>query len=179
VTGPCTRFDPAAIALRDATPADLSFLLELFASVRMPELAASGWTEAQKRVFCERQYALQDRHYREHFAGARCLVVEAASTPVGRLYRATVGDTLYLLDIALVERARGQGIGTTLMRDLIAEADGASLTTILHVEPGNPAKRLYERLGFVEGAIMGVYCEMRRAASPAGSRANQRVNAGG
>jgi ribosomal protein S18 acetylase RimI-like enzyme len=172
-------FDAAAISLRDATAADLPFLLELFASVRTPELAASGWTEAEKRTFCDRQYALQDRHYREHFAGARCLVVQAGSTPVGRLYRAAVGDNLYVLDIALVSQARGQGIGTTLMRDLCAEADRGGLTTILHVEPANPAKRLYERLGFVAGATAGVYCEMRRAPTRAEPRPDERVNAGG
>ena len=152
----------ASLTLRVATAEDLPFLRTLFASVRGPEFAASGWPDDVTRAFCDSQYALQDRHYREHFAGAQCLVVLAGSTPIGRIYRAIDEETLYLLDIALVASARGHGIGTTLMRALTEEAERNARDIVLHVEPANPAMRLYERLGFVAGAKDGVYCEMRR-----------------
>jgi ribosomal protein S18 acetylase RimI-like enzyme len=154
---------PGAVDLREATPEDDAFLRDLYAGVRAPELAAVPWTESEKRLFCDRQYALQDRHYRDNFPGARCLVVSAESTPIGRVFRAAIDRTLYLLDIALVPEARGHGIGTTLMRALVAEADRDGLTIVLHVEPDNPAKRLYARFAFAEGAIDGVYMEMTRA----------------
>jgi ribosomal protein S18 acetylase RimI-like enzyme len=50
-----------------------------------------------------------------------------------------------LLFIAVDSAIRGQGIGATLVRTAIDRCDG---DVKLHVEYDNPAKRLYERLGF-------------------------------
>jgi GNAT superfamily N-acetyltransferase len=44
--------------------------------------------------------------------------------------------------------ARGQGVGEKLMRALIAEAARRGLGLCLSVRSENPARRLYERLGF-------------------------------
>lgn len=47
---------------------------------------------------------------------------------------------------------RGQGMGTALMRHIMREAKETFGIKLLHLEvyEGNPAYRLYERLGFVE-----------------------------
>ena len=42
----------------------------------------------------------------------------------------------------------GQGIGTEVMRLIIAEAAGANQAVTLGVVKTNPAMRLYQRLGF-------------------------------
>jgi ribosomal protein S18 acetylase RimI-like enzyme len=53
------------------------------------------------------------------------------------------------LTIALLPEARGQGIGTRLMERLITEARDAGYPGIsLSVSVQNPARHLYERLGF-------------------------------
>ena len=44
--------------------------------------------------------------------------------------------------------ARGQGVGEKLMRVLIGEAARRRLGLNLSVRSENPARRLYERLGF-------------------------------
>jgi ribosomal protein S18 acetylase RimI-like enzyme len=59
------------------------------------------------------------------------------------------------MDIALLPAYRGQGIGTRLLDALLAQAQGAPVT--LHVEPLNPAQRLYRRLGFRLLEDRGVY----------------------
>src|SRR5215510_8568427 len=46
--------------------------------------------------------------------------------------------------------ARGQGVGEKLMRTLIGEAARRGLGLCLSVRTANPARRLYERLGFQE-----------------------------
>lgn len=58
-----------------------------------------------------------------------------------------------LVYIAVHENARGKGFGKKLMNKAIELADG---DIALHVEPNNPAKFLYEKLGFENK-----YLEMR------------------
>lgn len=58
-----------------------------------------------------------------------------------------------LVYIAVHEKTRGKGIGKALMEKAIDLAEG---DIALHVEPDNPAKRLYENLGFTNK-----YLEMR------------------
>ncbi len=58
-----------------------------------------------------------------------------------------------LVYIAVDAAQRGQGIGKALMQAAIQNTQGG---IALHVEPDNPAKRLYEALGFTNK-----YLEMR------------------
>ncbi len=58
-----------------------------------------------------------------------------------------------LVYIAMNRNYRGQGLGKKLMKKAIDVADG---DIALHVEPDNPAKHLYEKLGFENK-----YLEMR------------------
>jgi ribosomal protein S18 acetylase RimI-like enzyme len=50
--------------------------------------------------------------------------------------------------IGVKPNARGQGVGDKLMRALIGEAARRGLGLCLSVRSENPARRLYERLGF-------------------------------
>jgi [ribosomal protein S18]-alanine N-acetyltransferase len=58
-----------------------------------------------------------------------------------------------LVYIAIHRERRGKGIGKVLMLEAMAKTQGG---VALHVEPNNPAKKLYERLGFTNK-----YLEMR------------------
>lgn len=59
----------------------------------------------------------------------------------------------YLIYIAVDAKQRGNGIGAGLLQTAFDTADG---DIALHVEYDNPAKRLYERMGFSTK-----YAEMR------------------
>lgn len=154
---------PAGVALHDAQPADRPFLEALYASTRADELAATGWSDAQKRAFCAMQFDLQDRHYRQHYPGARFLVITLHDCAVGRLIEQREGDELRLMDIIVDAAHRRQGIGGALIRALCARADGQGMRVRLFVERNNPIRSLYARLGFVPEGEEAIYVRMVRA----------------
>jgi len=131
--------------------------LRIYASTREEELALTSWDEAQKRAFLEAQFAAQDTWYRERYPGATPDVIEVGGTPAGRLYVHRREREIRLMDIALLPEFRGQGLGSSLLADLFAEAAAAGRTVTIHVEEYNPARRLYERLGFRKIGEHGVY----------------------
>jgi ribosomal protein S18 acetylase RimI-like enzyme len=142
------------------TEGDHEFLVELYGSVRETELAHVPWDGATRRAFVDQQFAAQDRHYREHYPGATLDVIELDGSRVGRLYVYRGARDIRVMDIALMPEFRGQGIGSDLLRSLIAEAEASGRTLSIHVEHNSPARRLYERLGFQFAGEHGAYVLM-------------------
>jgi ribosomal protein S18 acetylase RimI-like enzyme len=138
------------VTLRAATAEDEPFLRRVYASSRAEELAVVGWTVEQQAAFLTMQFDAQDIQYRATYEGAEFLVVEHDGAPVGRLYRWRQPGELVVLDITLLPEWRNQGVGTRLLTDLLDEATADGLCVSLHVRAFNPARRLYDRLGFVE-----------------------------
>lgn len=155
----------APISLRPAVPDDHDHLLRVYASTREAELALVPWSDAEKRAFVESQFRAQHLHYYTHFAAAEFSVIVAGEEPIGRLYVDRRPDEIRLVDIALLPEYRATGIGGALLSALIAEATSANLPLRIHVEHHNPARRLYERLGFIELSCDEIYSLMERPAS--------------
>ena len=153
---------PPGIELRPTEPADREFLLAVYHSTRADELALLPWTDADKVAFVTSQFEAQDANYRQVNPDAQFLVVLADGDRIGRLYLNEMDDELRVIDIALLPEHRGLGIGTALVTWIIANADRERQSVTLHVEPWNPAKRLYERLGFASEGPRGIYEFMRR-----------------
>lgn len=161
---------PFDVGLRSAASGDLPFLADLYASTRAEEMnLATSWSDEQRRTFLRSQFALQDEHYRRHYPHAERLVIERRGAPIGRMFIDITALEVRLMDVALLPAARGRGIGTALLQRLLAFADGLGLPVTLHVEPFNPALRMYERTGFAYVETRGIYQFMRRpVAHPAG-----------
>jgi RimJ/RimL family protein N-acetyltransferase len=145
------------ITLRAIRPDDAPFLYEVYASTRQDELRPVPWTPAEKTAFLRQQFHAQHSHYQQHYPGARFDLIELEGRPIGRLYVDRRPDAVLIVDIALLPAHRGAGIGTGILRGLLAEAAAAGRPVRIHVEHNNPALRLYGRLGFVRIADHGVY----------------------
>jgi ribosomal protein S18 acetylase RimI-like enzyme len=78
----------------------------------------------------------------------------------GRLIVDRSGKDILLIDIALLPQFRNAGIGSVLMKQVMAEAARAQKPLKLHVEKFNRARRLYDRLGFSTAGDNGIYLEM-------------------
>jgi ribosomal protein S18 acetylase RimI-like enzyme len=148
---------PQNLSFRPITDPDAPFLLELYASTRQAELAAVPWTQDQKAQFLQQQFHAQHQFYQQQFAGARFDLVLHGGQPIGRLYVSRQPDEIRVIDIALLPEHRGRGIGAALMKSLQDEAAGVPCPIRIHVEPLNPALRLYTRLGFRKVQDQGVY----------------------
>jgi ribosomal protein S18 acetylase RimI-like enzyme len=153
------------VRLRPVDDADRAFLVELYASTREEELAQVEWPEGARETFVEQQFAAQDHHYRANYPGATLDVIEVDGSPAGRLYVHRGPSDIRIMDIALAPGFRGRGIGTRLLRSLMDEADASGRKLSIHVEQNNPARSLYDRLGFRPAGEHGVYVLMERAAS--------------
>jgi ribosomal protein S18 acetylase RimI-like enzyme len=155
-------FAAQGLSLRPATPADSAFQRDVYVAARWQEMAVAGWPEDVMLAFLHDQYRLQTLHYDRYYPDAARLIVECRGMPAGRLILLDRQTDLRIVDIALLPDFRGQGTGGMLLRwvqDLIRGRNESGKVS-LHVEPGNPARRLYQRLGFREMEIDGAYMLM-------------------
>jgi ribosomal protein S18 acetylase RimI-like enzyme len=153
---------PADLTLRPVKPDDTSLLLALFASSREKELARVEWDREQRRAFIQSQFQAQQHHYQKHFPHRDHHIVLFCGCPVGMTDIARSPREIRVLDIIIHPDRRNGGMGTGLMRDLMAEADRAGKQIGLYVEKHNPALRLYQRLGFTVTEDTGVHYGMTR-----------------
>lgn len=154
------------ISYRPASSADADFLLHLYGSTRSAELAQTGWDATACKAFVRMQFKAQATHYETHWPTAMHSIVQASDGDsqhnIGRLWLHQRPDSLHVLDIALLPGWRGQGIGRDCLQGLQARAAGQHLALSIQVEQGNPARRLYESLGFVPiGEQQGIHQFMR------------------
>ena len=108
------------------------------------------------------QFDAQDAWWRENYGDARFEVILVEGELAGRLYVHRSRSEIRIVDIALLPEHRGNGVGTRLLEDLLAEGDADGKSVTIHVERMNPALRLYERLGFSVGEDKGVYLFLER-----------------
>jgi ribosomal protein S18 acetylase RimI-like enzyme len=150
------------VTLRPAEPGDREFLYRVYASTRSEELAAVPWDDAQKDAFLRGQFDAQDLWYRENYTRTSYELIVIDGEPAGRLYLHRGADEIRIVEIALLPAHRGSGVGSALLRGVLAEADAAGKRVTIHVERMNPALRLYERLGFTVAEDKGVYLFLER-----------------
>lgn len=150
-----------SVTLRPAADGDRPFMLRVYSSIRESELEGSGLPREQWAPFIEQQFQAQSHAYAS-YRDTSFEVVLVDGEPAGRLIIARWPEELRVVDIALLPEFRGRGIGGTLMREVIEEADKRGVKASIHVERFNPAQHLYTRLGFRMVSETGVYLLLER-----------------
>jgi ribosomal protein S18 acetylase RimI-like enzyme len=153
-----------SVELRPAAAADQEFRFRVYAGTRADELAVVAWDAAARRAFLRQQFDAREAWYRDQFGGATVDIVTVDGEPAGVLC-VDRGAEIRIVEIALVPERRGRGAGTSLLRAVLAEADAAGKRVTVHVEALNPARRLYDRLGFTVADDKGVYVLLERLPS--------------
>lgn len=136
---------------------NIDIAVACYGSTRELELAVVPWTVEQKLAFIRMQFNAQQADYQSRYPAAEHLIIEVDHQPVGRLYLARLEDSIRILDLTILPEQRNRGIGTRIIKDLIAEAQAADQAVRIYVESFNPSLRLFERLGFAPVEERGVH----------------------
>lgn len=143
---------------RPATEADIPFLLDLRRETMDEYLRVSG-ADASEASNLERLL------YR--FDCAKVLLMN--DEPVGLLKVDHGASEWKVIQIQLSPVVQGQGVGRSVLEGVIADARKAGVDVVLSVLKANPARRLYERLGFiVEGEDAHEFFMRLAIGAPAG-----------
>lgn len=127
------------IAFRAATEADFETLLALRIRVLRPHLERVGRFDPERAR----------RYFREGYDPSSLRLIDVGGEFAGCVALKPDGDGLVLEHFYLDGTVQGRGIGSAVLRLLLAEADAAGLPVRLGVLKGSPAARLYQRHGFV------------------------------
>ncbi|WMD20469.1 GNAT family N-acetyltransferase [Achromobacter seleniivolatilans] len=148
------------LALQPATDDDLPFLLALRKSTMQEHLQRAG-------------APLDDNHHldriRYHFDDAHIVWLDGRPAGLFKHYRDQAGWRI--VQIQIDPAFQGQGLGRRLLVDVLSQADAEDTPVTLSVLKGNPARRLYESLGFTPVEETDLEFEMRYepgAVRPAG-----------
>jgi ribosomal protein S18 acetylase RimI-like enzyme len=147
---------------------DEEFLLQLYASPRAQELSLMPWSAEEKDVFVRMQYGAQTYHYAHVYPELNDQIILCEGISAGRLLTARLHDEIRIVDSSLLPEYHNKGISTSLLTEVLKEAGQEGKRVRLYGSAGNPAKQLYERLGFREIQNDGVHIRME--ATPAASQ---------
>ncbi|MGF6812469.1 ribosomal protein S18 acetylase RimI-like enzyme [Paraburkholderia sp. Clong3] len=153
----------SGLTLRPAQPDDEAFLLELRKTTMTEHLARAGEPtddDAHRARLLHRYDAAQ--------------VVCIDGAPAGLLKAHRNDVEWFVVQLQIAPALQGRGIGEQALRTILRAAAAEALPVSLQVLKGNPAKRLYDRLGFEIVGEDQTQFHMRLAArAPAESEAER------
>jgi ribosomal protein S18 acetylase RimI-like enzyme len=128
------------VRFRPAAEADFEALHDLSARTLRPHLERIGRWDPERRR----------RNARRAFEAGSQRIVERDGAMIGCVGFRHHGDHVEINGFFLEPQVQGQGLGSAILRALVAEAAG--LPVHLEVLKQSPASRFYERAGFVRAA---------------------------
>jgi GNAT superfamily N-acetyltransferase len=145
---------PAFVCL-PVSVADLEDLCEIRVQAMQPSLERIGrFDDARAR-----------QRFRDQFRPADTRLISVDNTRAGFYCLIRQDDGFYLQNLYLLPGQSGRGLGTAVLRSILAEADAAGLPVHLEVLIESDAARFYERHGFVKLREDGVDLYYQRAAT--------------
>jgi len=133
----CYRVEPMPVALRPALKQDFDYCRRLY--------------------FGEMQWIIDELHldpaaheisFQQQWKATQVRILVVDGVDVGWVQTVTENDELFVAQMFVDRPFQRRGIGTEVMKWLIGEAARANQAVRLAVVKLNPARRLYERLGF-------------------------------
>jgi len=127
------------ILLRPATDDDFPFLL-LVHRLTMKSYVEATWGRWDD--------ADQEERLRGEFEPAKCEIIVFDNKAVGYVSVEDHEDFFFIAFIAILPEYQRLGIGTKIIQNVITRGNERKIPVCLNVLKVNPARSLYERLGF-------------------------------
>ena len=133
------RFSFQGVQVRPATPRDGDFVFNVTEQAMRPyvEQLFERWDDAAQRSSSD-----------ACCVDSGCRIVNAGTVAAGLLFVREEPSELFLSRIYLMPDFLKSGVGTYLLQQLRDRADSEQKPLRLRVLVNNPARRLYERVGF-------------------------------
>jgi ribosomal protein S18 acetylase RimI-like enzyme len=126
------------IGFRRATETDLDFLYALHAATMKEYVDRTwGWDDGQ-----------QEAAYRSNHDPAAIQIINRDGQDIGMLYAEERETEVFVAHIEISPEYQGRGIGSSILTRIVADAALRQKSVSLRVLRVNPARSLYERLGF-------------------------------
>jgi ribosomal protein S18 acetylase RimI-like enzyme len=126
------------IGFRQAYDRDADFLYALHVATMKEYVDRTwGWDDG-----------FQEAIFRKNHNPAEMQIITCDGQDIGMISVEEGGEEVFLRTIAIHPTYQRQGLGTSIIQQIIADAAHQMKSTSLRVLKVNPAKRLYERLGF-------------------------------
>ena len=123
---------------RPARPQDFDFVLKLHHETLKEYIRQTyGWDEF-----------IQDSFITDWFRPEKIEIIQVNGEDAGILVVALQPGRIFFESISLTARFQNLGIGTAVIQGVLKDAAAKGLPVHLQVLRPNPAKQLYERLGF-------------------------------
>ncbi|MEY3775217.1 MAG: hypothetical protein RLZZ129_1997 [Verrucomicrobiota bacterium] len=103
----------------------------------------------------------QAERFRQNFRPDHVQVIVLDGQDAGLLHVVRSPEEIRLVNIQISPEFQNRGLGTEVMHALLAEARRDRLPLRLQVLKVNPARRLYERIGFAVAAETETHYQMR------------------
>jgi ribosomal protein S18 acetylase RimI-like enzyme len=128
------------LTLRRAKEEDADFAFRVLKETMQEYVVATwgSWREDESR-----------RETDEQVSSGRTEVIELNGLPIGVQLVDRPGTHIQLVQLYIAKEFQRRGFGTQLLKRLLIEAGESKLSIRLRVLVVNPARALYERLGFV------------------------------
>jgi len=146
----------ADIGLRAARAEDYAFALGLYVETIKPyTVAYMDWVDEEQNARFARLWTPADTR-----------IITADGVDVGWLEASESGPEVFLKQIYVAPAHQRRGIGSAILRRLLDQWTSTKKPVVLGVLKNNPARRLYERMGFAVTGETEMKFMMRREARP-------------
>lgn len=126
------------LELRPAKDSDFDFLWTVHVTTMKDYIDRTwGWNEEEQR-----------KHFRENFDPSVIQVIQQKGKDVGVLKVEPESERVLLTNIAILPDYQRKGIGSRAIARILEDASQMKMPVDLEVLKVNPARSLYERLGF-------------------------------
>jgi ribosomal protein S18 acetylase RimI-like enzyme len=136
------------IFLKERTENDSEFFMELFGEIKSSELHLDYWPETFRNQMIAMQYSAFMQSVISEFPDHFDYLILFKSEKAGRLQIDKNESGIRIINISLLNAFRNKGIGASILKEILIEANNKKIPVFLDVDKDNPAINLYIRSGF-------------------------------